>query len=258
VGEFEPTAPDESAAHRRDGGFAVRLGLAGIRGIGRTAAERIVAARAGGPYTSLEDLVRRTGLETAQLEALATADTFASLGLDRRQALWQAGRAARNGPDTLPGTTPDAQTAAVQPPLFETPTSLEVLAADLRATGVSTTDHQLAHLRAWLDGRGVLPCAGLKTAEAGRRIWVAGLVTHRQRPGTASGITFLNLEDETGHANVVCSAGLWQRYRRVLREARGLVVRGRLERSPEGVANLLADQVEPLPVGGPHTSRDFR
>ena len=86
----------------------------------------------------------------------------------------------------------------------------------------------------------------------------AGVVTHRQRPSTASGITFLNLEDETGVMNVVCSMGVWGRYRRIWREEPALVVRGMLERSPEGVVNLLADRAEPLRLGVRHASRDFR
>ena len=260
VGDFEATAPDESAAHRRDGGWSVRLGLAGVRGIGRPVAERLVTERAaGGAYRSMEDVVRRVGLDTRQLEALATAGAFGCLSLGRRQSLWRAGSAARNQPGTLPGTTSDpASGGSAQLPLFAEPTAFEILADDLWATGVSPADHVLAHWRAELASRGVLSCADLRTAEAGRRVRVAGLVTHRQRPGTASGITFLNLEDETGLTNVVCSQGLWQRYRRVLRDSPALVIRGRLERSPEGVVNLLADYAEPLPVGVTHSSRDFR
>jgi len=251
-GEFDASASDESMNHRRDGRFAVRLGLAGIKGIGRPLAVRIVAEREHGPYTSMESLARRVGLSTEQLEALAGADAFESTGLARRQALWLAGVASRNQPDTLP------QINSTQAPLFNEPTSLEVLAGDLWATGISTEDHLLSHLRPQLDAKGVLPCAALKTAEPGRRVLVAGLVTHRQRPRTASGVTFLNLEDETGLINIVCSQGMWQRHRRVLRQSQGLIIRGLLERSPEGVANLLADGAEPLPVGVSHTSRDFR
>ena len=251
-GEFDASAPDESVAHRRDGRFAVRLGLGSIRGIGRCVAERIVAEREHGSYTSMENLARRVGLGTEQLEALASADAFESVGLARRPALWLAGVASRNQPGTLP------QVSSVQAPLFDEPTSLEVLASDLWSTGVSTKDHLLSHLRPQLDAKGVLPCAALKTAEPGRRVQVAGLVTHRQRPRTASGVTFLNLEDETGLVNVVCSQGMWQRHRRVLRQSAGLIIRGLLERSPEGVANLLADGAKPLPVAVSHVSRDFR
>ncbi|MCR2799501.1 error-prone DNA polymerase [Microbacterium sp. zg-Y818] len=254
VPEFDPTAPDESAAHRRDGAFAVRLGLAAVKGIGQPLAQRIVAEReASGEYRDLRDLVRRTGATAAQLEALATAGVFGCFGLSRREAIWLAGSAAQDRAEFLPGTL-----VAVQPPLFSDPTSYEVLAADLWATGISTDDHPLAHYRAKLDARGVLTSGELRTHETGRRVEVAGLVTHRQRPATASGVTFLNLEDEHGLVNIVCSVGVWNRYRRVLRDAPALIARGLLERSPEGVTNLVADAFEDLRVGVMHRSRDFR
>ncbi|GAB3273049.1 error-prone DNA polymerase [Microbacterium lacusdiani] len=252
-GAFDRDAPDESAAHRRDGAFAVRLGLAGVTGMGLDTAKRIVAERErGGPYRELPELVRRTGITQTHLEALATAGAFECLGLSRREAIWLAGSAAQDRPEYLPHTV-----TAVQPPLFADPTSYEQLAADLWATGVSTTDHPLAHYREALDARGVLPSARLRTHETGRRIEVAGLVTHRQRPATASGVTFLNLEDEHGLVNVICSIGVWNRYRRIVRDSPALIARGILERSPEGVANLLADAFEDLRVGVRHASRDF-
>ena len=253
VGGFDAEAPDDSAAHRRDGGFAVRLGLAGVRGIGRDLATRIVAERdRGGDYASLADLVRRTGVETEHLEALATADAFACLGLSRREALWRAGRAAQDRPDSLPGTLPETQA-----PLFGDPTADEVLAEELWATGVSTGEHPIGQLRTELSQRGVLRSDELRRAEADSRVRVGGLVTHRQRPATASGITFLSLEDEAGLMNVVCSMGVWQRYRQVARNSAAVIVRGRLERSVEGVSNILADQIEALPIRVPHRSRDF-
>ncbi len=251
---FDPDGPDESGAHRRDAGIAVRLGLAAVKGIGAAVAERIVAAReAAGPFRDLPDLVRRTGLTVAQLEALATAGAFDALGLGRREALWAAGNAAQDRPEFLPHSF-----VAVQPPLFALPTERELLYSDLWATGVSPGDHPLRHVRAELDARGVLPAEALRTAEAGRRIEVGGVVTHRQRPATASGITFLNIEDETGLVNVICSAGMWSRYRRIVRDSPALVVRGMLERSPEGVTNVLADAAEPLTIPVGTRSRDFR
>ncbi|MDQ7993916.1 MAG: error-prone DNA polymerase, partial [Propionicimonas sp.] len=201
VGEFDPAGRDEAAAHRRDGRFAVRLGLAGVRGIGQEVATRIVAERASaGRYTSMEDLVRRAGVTEAQLSALATAGAFDCLGLSRRQALWRAGTAALDQADSLPGTI-----TTLQPPLFTEATAFETLADDLWATGVSTDDHVVAHLRGRLAARGVLTSADLRVAEPGRRVEAAGLVTHRQRPSTASGITFVNLEDEHGLVNIICS-----------------------------------------------------
>ncbi|MCA0306717.1 MAG: error-prone DNA polymerase [Actinobacteria bacterium] len=253
VGEFDPATPDPTAAHRRDGHSAVRLGLASVRGIGGKVAERIVAERrTHGAYRSMEDLVRRTALTAEHLEALAAAGALECLGLTRRQALWRAGSAALDQPGSLPGTLVESQ-----PPLFGDPTPVEVLADDLWATGVSTGDHPIGQLRPDLDARGVLSTARLATAEPDRRVEVGGLVTHRQRPATASGITFLSLEDEYGLVNVVCSVGVWQRYRRVARSSPALIVRGTLERSPEGVVNVVADRLEPLPIMVVHTSRDF-
>jgi error-prone DNA polymerase len=251
---FNRDAPDESTAHRRDGGYAVRLGLGGVRGIGAPLAERVVAEReAHGPYRDLHDLVRRTDATAAQLEALATAGAFACLGLERREAIWLAGAAAEDRARFLPGTT-----VSVQPPLFSDQTSYEQLSADLWATGVSTDDHPMAHFRSALTERGVLTALDLQEHEVGRRIEVAGLVTHRQRPATAAGVTFVNLEDESGLVNVVCSTGVWNRYRRVARDSPALIIRGILERSPEGVVNVLADAFEDLRTGLTHRSRDFR
>ena len=116
-------------------------------------------------------------------------------------------------------------------------------------------------MRATLDGLGVLTAEALRTAEADTRVLVGGVVTHRQRPATASGTVFVNLEDETGLINVICSAGLWERHRRVARAAPALLVRGRLERV-EGVVNVVADRLEALPVAEAGSSalrsRDFR
>ncbi|MDQ1174607.1 error-prone DNA polymerase [Microbacterium testaceum] len=254
TGEFDPLEPDETLAHRRDGAFTVRLGLAGVTGIGAKVAQRIVTERErNGAYRDLRDLVRRTGLVTAQLEALATAGAFESLGHTRREAIWLSGSAALDRPEFLPDSL-----VAVQPPLFTDPSSYEILASDLWATGLSADDHPMTHFRSALDARGVLTSRELRTFETDRRIEVAGLVTHRQRPATASGITFLNLEDEHGLMNIICSVGVWNRYRRVARESPALIVRGMLERSVEGVTNVVADGFTDLRVGVAHASRDFR
>lgn len=254
VGLFDIAAPDESAAHRRDGHFAVRLGLAGVKGIGKAVAQRIVDERErGGDFRDLRDLVRRTGVTAAQLEALATAGAFECLGHSRREAIWLAGSAAQDRPEFLPDSL-----VAVQPPLFTDQTSYEILAADLWATGISADDHPMTHYRSGLDARGVLTSRELRAHEPGRRIEVAGLVTHRQRPATASGVTFINLEDEHGLVNIVCSVGMWNKYRRIVRDAPALIVRGILERSTEGVTNLVADRFEDLRLGVQHRARDFR
>lgn len=254
AGEFDRSVPDDSARHRRDGRFAVRLGLADVTSIGEKLAERIVAEReAYGPYRSMADLSRRVGLSTAQLEALSAAGAFDSLGLNRREAMWNAGAASQHRPEYLDGTV-----VAVQPPLFSLPTPADDLVFDLWSTGLSTDDHPIRLLRPALDARGAFSAAALREAEPGRRIEVGGVVTHRQRPATASGITFLNLEDETGLVNVICSVGVWNRYRRIAREAPAMIVRGILERSDEGVTNLVADRMESLSIRTKHASRDFR
>jgi error-prone DNA polymerase len=251
---FERDAPFDTDHHRRDGARAVRLGLAEVKSLGRRSAERIVAERdANGPFLDMSDLARRVGLTTAQLEALAAADAFASQGVDRRSGMWSAAQAAAERPDQLPGTQ-----IVVQPPLFGQLTQGDVLVADIWSTGLSTDDHPIRHVREGLVRGGVLSVDELQRAETGRRVEVGGIVTHRQRPATASGITFLNLEDETGLVNVICSVGVWTRYRRVAREAPALVVRGILERSPDGVVNLVADRMERLPLAVRTRSRDFQ
>ncbi|TAM68925.1 MAG: error-prone DNA polymerase [Microbacteriaceae bacterium] len=252
--KFDRTAPDASAAHRRDGNHAVRLGLAGVSTIGEKLAERIVAERESyGDYTDMAELAHRIELSASQLEALAAAGAFETLGLTRREALWNAGPASQERRDYLPGVS-----LTVQPPLLPVLSAAEQTNYDLWATGISPGDHPLRHLREPLAACGVLRIEQLTTAEPGRRIEVAGVVTHRQRPSTAGGITFLNIEDETGMLNVISSVGVWNRYRRVAREAPAMVIRGILERSPEGVISLVADRFESLPLTVHTRSRDFQ
>lgn len=254
VGDFDRAAPDRSAEHRRDGAFAVRLGLADVASIGTAVAERIVAEReSGGPYRDMADTARRAGLDTEQLEALAAAGAFETFGLAPREALWLAGEAAQDRAEFLPGSV-----VVVQPPLLPILSEAEQVVYDLWATGISPDDHPIRHAREELDARGAVRIDRLQAVESGRRVEVGGVVTHRQRPATASGITFLNLEDESGTLNVIAGVGVWNRYRRIAREAPAMVVRGILERSPEGVTNLVVDRFERLTVQAPHRSRDFR
>jgi len=257
--EWRPDAPDPTRTHRRDGRHAVRLGLDSVRGIALDVAERIVAARHESPFTDATDLSRRAGLTSAQLEALATAGAFDSFGLDRRQALWVAGAAER--PDQLAGSTP-----APAPPPLPAMTEVELTLADLWATRISPERHPVEHLRDALTRAGIKSVGELQQAEANRRVHVAGLVTHRQRPGTAQGTTFLNLEDETGMLNVVCSVGVMRAHRQAARNRVAVVVRGILERE-EGATNLIADRIEGIDAVVPGAgavlqaraaSRDFR
>jgi error-prone DNA polymerase len=243
-----------SPAHEQP---AIRVGLEYVRNLGKDGAKRIAAGR---PYESLEDLVRRVPLPTAALEALATAGAFGCFGLGRREALWAAGALSRGAaPGTaapwraerLPGTTPG--TTAPELPAM---TPIEETIADLWATGTSGR-HPIAHVRPMLDERGVTSMEALKDVPGETNVVVAGVVTHRQRPGTAGGVIFFNLEDETGMANVVCRPQVWERYRTMAFQAQAMLVHGRLERH-DGAANLVATRLQRLPVATLTKSRDFR
>ncbi len=231
-------------------GFAVRMGLSYVRLLGDEVAERIAAGR---PYAGMADLVRRGDLTVRQLEALATAGTFDCLGLSRREALWAAGAVAQDRPDRLGGLVVGADA-----PTLPGMSDVEQAMADLWATGVSPDSYPTQFVRERLDGLGVVSATGLRAVPHGSRVLVGGVVTHRQRPATASGITFLNLEDETGLVNIVCRKDVWTRHRRVARESAALVVRGTLERV-DGVTNVVADRIEPLVLSVRSAkSRDFR
>jgi error-prone DNA polymerase len=248
---------------RSEGGQAIRLGLAGVRTVGDALAEQVDAERErGGPYRDLAELARRVRLTVPQAEALATAGAFGSFGVDRRSALWAAGVVAAVRPEQLPGTA-----VGLHAPPLPGMTDAELTVADVWATGVSPDSHPIEHLRDRLDTLGAIRIDGLDAVarraaetdpENPPRVLVGGLVTHRQRPATARGVTFLNLEDESGMLNVTCSEGLWARYRTVAVSSSALTVRGRLERSPEGVLNLVADRLQRLVLTVAVRSRDFR
>ncbi|MGF7236380.1 MAG: DNA polymerase III subunit alpha, partial [Frankia sp.] len=236
---------------------AVRIGLGGVRHLTDEIAERIVAdRRTGGAYLDMADLVRRSGVTERQVEALSTAGAFGCFGLSRREALWAAGAVAQARPGRLAGMVVGADVTAVSPFLPDL-TDDERTVANLWATGISPDSYPTQYVRDQLNAEGVLTAAQVRAAEDGRRIRVAGVVTHRQRPATARGTTFLNLEDETGMANIICSRGMWARYRTVARTAGALIVRGRLEKV-DGVANVIADGLERLDLSGDIRSRDFR
>lgn len=243
--EADPTSLD---------GWAVRLGLSSVRGVGTELAGEIVRQRVEhGTYGSLEDLVRRVpALDLAQLEAMATAGVFTGcLGLARREALWAVGAVSQSRPDRLPGIVTGARA-----PELPGMAPVEEAVADLWATGISPDGHPTRFVREQLAALGVATATDLAEREPRSRVVVAGVVTHRQRPMTAGGTTFMNLEDETGLINVVVSKGCWARFRPVARGAPALIVRGRLERS-EGVINVVADHLAPLPVAASTASRDF-
>jgi error-prone DNA polymerase len=226
---------------------AIRLGLSEVRNLGA----RATAIEAGQPYRDLEDFARRTALPGAALEALALAGAFACFGLSRREALWAAGAAATIGPGQLPGTTLGL-TAPPLPPM----TAAEETFADLWATGTYGT-HPIEHIRELLAEQGTLPASALATAPDGAVVTIGGLVTHRQQPGTARGVVFLSLEDETGMANIICPPAVWRRYRKIGVAATALLIQGRVERL-DGAVSLLATRLRRLRVVAAARSRDFR
>ncbi|MGO2314273.1 MAG: error-prone DNA polymerase [Brachybacterium tyrofermentans] len=234
-------------------GPAIRLGLDQVRGISTETADGIIEERErGGPFVSVPDLARRIRLSARQLEALATAGALDALASSRRQALWAAGAAAQESPDTLPHLAVGAQA-----PMLPGMSEAELATADAWATGVTLDDHPMALLREELATGGVLSIQGTREAEDHSRIRVGGVITHRQRPATAGNVTFLSLEDETGILNVVCSQGFWVRHRALLRTARAIVLRGIVENS-SGAVNLVADDVAPLDLAAAGRSRDFQ
>ncbi|HEV3187761.1 MAG TPA: error-prone DNA polymerase [Acidimicrobiales bacterium] len=226
----------------------VRLGLGDVRSIGTELAERVVA---GAPWQSSTDLVRRAGLQQHHLEALAAAGALDSFGASRRALTWSAGAAAQSLPDRLPGVV----TGLVAPPL-PTVSEMERVADDLWSMGLTTEATAMELVRPALNERGVTRASALFAVESNRVI-VAGVVTHRQQPETANGAVFVNLEDETGHVNVIFSKGAWARWGSVASHKPALVIRGSLERG-QGVVTLSAEYVEPLMLGSVAPSRDWR
>ncbi len=237
---IEIAGADEIEVERRDHGWAVRMGIGSVRGVGEDLAEVIAAAR---PYHSIEDLARRTGVSKEQLEALATAGAFDSLGVSRRQSLWTAGAVSQMGADRLEGIV-----TGLEAPTLPGMDDREEALADLWATGVAPDGHPTKFLRDSMGEIGVVRAIDLGGLEHRSRVLVGGVVTHRQRPATASGTTFIGMEDESGLMNIVVSVGCWSRYRKIVRSAPALLVRGRVEKQGT-VVNVVADKFEPLPVG---------
>jgi len=249
--------PDVNAslAHAtlENAGMEVRLGLGSVRHIGDELAELIVEERkANGPFDSLLDLTGRVQLSVPQTEALATAGALGCFGITRREGLWAAGAAATQRPDRLPGVGSSSHI-----PSLPGMTELELAAADVWATGISPDSYPTQFLREDLDAIGVVPADQLLAVPDGTRVLVAGAVTHRQRPATAQGVTFINLEDETGMVNILCSPGVWARHRRLAQTASALLIRGQVQNAT-GAVTVVADRMGKLSMTVGSKSRDFR
>src|SRR3984893_8131330 len=234
-------------------GTEVRLGLGSVRHIGDDLGEKLVEERkANGPFSSLLDMTTRVQLSVPQTEALATAGALRCFGMSRREALWAAGAAATQRPERLPGVGSSSHIPSL-PGMSE----VELAAADVWATGISPDSYPTQFLRSDLDEMGVVPAAELLSVPDGDRVLVAGAVTHRQRPATAQGVTFINLEDETGMVNVLCSPGVWARHRRLAQSASALLIRGQVQNA-SGAVTVVADRMGKLNMAVNSRSRDFR
>ncbi len=241
---------------------AIRLGLRQIVGLSRADADRITAARGAEPFDSVRDLWLRTGLSPAVLETIADADAFRSIGLDRREALWAVkGLSGPGGGEALPlfdriaapdpTREPDARLPGMPPGAH--------VAHDYRTLRLSLKAHPVAFVRHRLERMSVTRHQDLKALAGpasaaparssrpppGPPVRVAGLVLVRQRPGSAKGVIFATIEDETGVANVIVWPKVFERYRPVVLGARFLGVRGRLQ-AESGVIHVVADHLEDL------------
>jgi error-prone DNA polymerase len=233
-----------------DGHFAVRLGFRLIKGLANADAARVVACRGEQPFTSIDDLWHRAGVPAASLVRIAAADGFrASLGLARREALW-AIKALRDEP--LPLFSAAAQRAQRSVPEMQEPAvALHPMAAgsevvqDYRHVGLTLRAHPLTFLREELRARTIVTCGEAMAARDGRWCETAGLVLVRQRPGSAKGVMFITLEDETGIANLVVWPHMFEKFRRAVMAASMMAVRGRLQREGE-VVHLVAHRITDL------------
>jgi error-prone DNA polymerase len=206
-------------------------------------ADRIVATRKRRPFTSLEDFARDTGLPKRALILLADADAFRSIGLDRRAALW----AVRRLPDDVPLPLFQAAVAREQPdenarPLPEMPLPEQVV-ADYQTVRLSLKGHPMEFLREMFTRERVVPCKNVNHANDRRRVSCAGVVLVRQRPGSAKGVVFMTLEDETGIANIVVWPKVMEQYRKEVMGARLILVEGYIQSSPEHVTHLVAQRM---------------
>ena len=238
---------------------AVRLGLEQVYGLGEAAGRRIEEAQRAGLFRLPHELARRAQLDRESLLHLARAGAFESLGLDRRRAVWEAMRCL-DRPESQPllqGLQDESDSDEEEDLLLPEMTRQDEVIADYRTSGLSLRSHPLHFERDALAARGVITTADAGVAPEGRRIQVAGIVLTKQRPGTAGGMIFLTIEDETGAANIVVRPDVWQAADHAVRRAAVLVVHGRIQRRGK-VVHILSTSLEPLVLAElPRMSRDF-
>ncbi len=228
----------------------VRLGLRFVKGLKEKTGRAIEQARAERPFASTSDLARRTAIGASELDALARAGALASFGLTRRAALWQVAKVGRSGGPLL------AELPAEGPSPLPEMSPVEETIADLASQGLTTGPHYVAHLRAGLAARGILPAAVALESRHGARVRVAGGVIVRQRPGTAKGFVFLTLEDETGMIQAIVRPPLFQQQRIEILGSTALVVEGIVQRQ-DGTCSIKAERFESLLTIDTVPSHDF-
>jgi error-prone DNA polymerase len=224
---------------------ALRLGFRQISGLSEEHG-RIIEEKRGAGYDSIRDLWLRTGLHPAALEKLANADAFRSLGLSRRDALWAIRALQRSGDkDDLPlfarVRMPEMEPDVALPPMLPG----EEVVEDYRHLKLSLRKHPVSFLRRDLDARGILPNDALTRTPSGRNVTIAGVVLIRQRPGTAKGVIFMTLEDETGIANTIVWPKTFETFRPVVLGARLVSVTGTLQ-NEKGVIHVVAERIDDL------------
>ncbi|MEQ8824838.1 MAG: error-prone DNA polymerase [Filomicrobium sp.] len=225
-----------------EGHYALRLGMRQVDGLNQEHAQRIIAKR-DEPYTCLENLSLQADVPVSALEKLADADAFRSLGLDRRQALWKVRGLARAEPLPLfarVNTDSIGKEIEVELPKM---TLGEHVVADYQTLRLSLKAHPMALLRAHFTKLGCLTTDVSRGSVDGKRVCVAGVILVRQRPGTAKGVMFMTLEDETGVANAVVWPKTFERYRKIAMGSRLVVIRGRIQ-SHDGVVHVVAQKLE--------------
>jgi error-prone DNA polymerase len=230
---------DAGGGHERNGA-ALRLGFRQIKGLAAGDAEAIITARDWG-YRDLPDLWRDTGVGAATLKTLASADAFWSLNLDRQQAFWAVSR-LEDAPLPLFAFTETGELdreSEVRLPPIPVP---EQVANDYRALRLSLKAHPLSLLRGRLDRKQCITSERLAAVRSGSTVKLAGLVITRQRPGSANGVMFITLEDETGHANLIVWPTVFERFRKAVLSATLMGVKGSIQR--EGtIIHLVARQL---------------
>jgi error-prone DNA polymerase len=235
------------------GGFAVRMGLRYVKGLGERDCERLSQIRHGRSFDSLEDFVRRTGLNESSLSLLAEAGAFDGFGVDRRTALWDSRRWAQLRGQSLHLPTEETD------PGFQPLNAFEEVGWDYRTSSHSVRHHPLQPFRGMLAAQGLPDARSIAAKRNGAKIDYAGLVICRQRPGTAGGIVFMTLEDETGFVNVVVWENIFQRYSVLAKTVNFLGISGTLQ-VEDGIVHLVAEKLWQPKVGtqpANSSSRDF-